>query len=209
MSLQNNNNINIKTNRTCFLTGRVGEADSFLRFVNIDGILLPDISGCLPLKGYWCLIDRKFFLDIRNNKIFCKAFDGKIKITNDFEMRIQSVLYKNARETIGLIKKTGSICFGYEKVYSKMLNNKIYKVIVAIDASKKIREKMEILALKKGIKVLRILYKVEIEKLIELYNCVYMGFEKDDKLSNKLISYLYLLKSLRKDNILLEAEQAL
>ncbi len=193
--------------KTCFLTGRRAKANSFLRFVCVDGKLFPDISGCLPIKGYWCLVDQKFLLDVRNNEIFYKAFDGKIEISNDFEGHIENVLYKNAKETFGIIKKTGSIYFGYEKVYLKILNNKIHKVLIAIDGSKKITEKMEILALRKGIKVLKILYKSEIEKLLELYNCVYIGFGKDDKLSKKLISCLYLLKSLRKKNMVPEAEQ--
>ena len=208
MFSNNVKNKNNETIKTCFLTGRKGKDDIFMRFVCVDGRLLLDISGCLPLEGYWCLLDKKFLIDVQNRGVFSKAFGNSITISNDFEQNIKSVLYKNAKETIGIIKKTGSIYFGYEKVSLKILNKKLFKVLVAVDASRKIANKMEILALRKGIKVLKILYKAEIEKLLELYNCVYIGLEKDDKLSKKFISYLYLLKSLRQKNIGPEMERA-
>ena len=133
--------------RKCIFTGEKRRKSELVRFVvGPDKVIVPDIVGRLPGKGFWLKASKKVVFDACKKNIFARHARTSITVPEDLIGLVEGLLRKRCLEIFGLAKRAGQMVGGYEKVRSILLVEKAGVLFMASDIAKDGKNKISVLA---------------------------------------------------------------
>ncbi len=127
--------------RTCILTRRSGTRDELIRLaLSPDGEVMPDLGAKAPGRGAWIGVASDALKAAQAKGqlrgALARAFKGDAKsVPDDLADIIRDGLESAALNRIGLEKKAGHLCFGFEKVLSAAKSGAARLLLHASDAA--------------------------------------------------------------------------
>ncbi|MFN3230801.1 MAG: RNA-binding protein [Alphaproteobacteria bacterium] len=132
--------------RRCIVSGTVLPQPDLVRFViGPDGTVVPDVKGRLPGRGIWVSASRSAVDRAADGKAFARAARARVVVPEGLSDLIEQQIAARCLGLLGLARKAGDLVSGFEKV-KEMLRQGVACLVVASDAAKDGREKMERLA---------------------------------------------------------------
>lgn len=129
--------------RRCVATGRVGPKETMVRFVLGPGdVLVPDVEGRLPGRGYWVSADRAAMERAVAKRSFSRAARRPVEVPADLAERTAALLRKRCLDRLGLARRAGQLVAGYEKVREALVAGRVALRIEAADGSPDGRDKL-------------------------------------------------------------------
>jgi ribosomal protein L7Ae-like RNA K-turn-binding protein len=114
--------------------------------VGPDKVIVPDIVGRLPGKGFWLKSSKSVILDACKKNIFARHARTSVTVPEDLIGLVEGLLRKRCLEIFGLAKRAGQMVGGYEKVRSILLIEKVGVLFMASDIAKDGKNKISGLA---------------------------------------------------------------
>ncbi len=149
--------------RTCISCRSTGDKDRFLRFVlSPERLVTPDIEYKLPGRGAYTCISATCLREAVKKRQFGRAFkDSALSVDADY---LDSILRKQMNGRIegyiALASKAGEAVSGAESIERTMRGaSKPSLLLIALDASKPVAEKLESLAKRSDLPFYRVLDK--------------------------------------------------
>jgi predicted RNA-binding protein YlxR (DUF448 family) len=129
--------------RRCLASGEIKPKDDLIRFVVAPGqVMVPDLAGNLPGRGFWVSADREAIDTAARKNLFAKAAKDKIKTDPKLADCVADLLRKRCLEWIGLSRSAGIAVLGQPQVEAALKSNKIDLLLLAEDAAINGLEKM-------------------------------------------------------------------
>ena len=123
--------------RKCISTGEKRRKSELVRFVvGPDKVIVPDIVGRLPGKGFWLKSSKSVIFDACKKNIFARHARTSVTVPEDLIGLVEGLLRKHCLEIFGLAKRAGQMVGGYEKVRSILLIEKVGVLFMASDIAK-------------------------------------------------------------------------
>ena len=133
--------------RKCIFTGEKRRKSELVRFVvGPDKVIVPDIVGRLPGKGFWLKSSKSVIFDACKKNIFARHARTSVTVPEDLIGLVEGLLRKRCLEIFGLAKRAGQMVGGYEKVRSILLIEKVGVLFMASDIAKDGKNKISGLA---------------------------------------------------------------
>jgi predicted RNA-binding protein YlxR (DUF448 family) len=133
--------------RRCIVTGEVKPREAMLRFVvSPDKTIVPDLGEKLPGRGLWLTPDASTLAQAIEKKAFQRAARQRVKVPADFAALVTSLFRQRLCDQLGLARRAGAAIAGFEKVDEQIRRGRIKLLLVAADAGKDGRHKLENLA---------------------------------------------------------------
>ena len=121
----------------CILTGQKQRKSELLRFViGPEKVIVPDVLGCLPGRGFWLKSSKKVISDACKKNIFSRYALTSVTVPEDLVDLVERLLRQRCLEILGLARKAGQMVGGYEKVRLILLAEKVGMLFMASDVSK-------------------------------------------------------------------------
>jgi len=182
--------------RTCVVTKETKDTSDLIRFVaSPDGILIPDVRRKLPGRGVWLKSERQLLLEQKTTDILkaraSSQFKKKLELLStgeDLAGLIEGQLKQQALNRLGLMRSSGQVVTGFEKVASAMRGVKIRAWVVASDAKDDGISKLEGLGKGIGLKipVVDVFGRDELSKALGGENIVHVAL-LDQKQSERFL----------------------
>lgn len=103
--------------RRCIVTGETRDRAALLRcVVGPDGEIVPDIEGRLPGRGLWLLPRRDIVERAVAKRVFARAARRSVVASPELADRIEALLARRCRDTLGLARRAGVAVAGFERV---------------------------------------------------------------------------------------------
>ncbi len=133
--------------RRCLVTGHVLPKGNLLRFsIDPQGVLVPDIAEKLPGRGLWITADRATLGAALKKNVFSRAARRAVRVPPDCAQRVVDLLRQRMVEAIGFARRSGTATSGFEKVEGWARAKRLQALLVASDAGKDGRGKLEALS---------------------------------------------------------------
>ncbi len=133
--------------RRCIVTGEVMAKEQLLRFaVSPDGIVVPDIAEKLPGRGLWIKADRATLEAATAKNPFARVARRQVKVPADLKDQVVSLTRQRLIDAVGFARRAGSAVAGFEKVEAWARAKKLQVLLLATDAGKDGRGKLEALS---------------------------------------------------------------
>ena len=166
-----------ETTRKCIATGEILNKEDLLRFVVLnDNMVVPDFKKKLPGKGIYVKNAKSLLEKAINNNLFGKALKKSVKANNELVLQVESILYKQALNSISLARKAGVMVSGMDKVKEVLKKNNAAFLLEAQDAGTDGHNK--ILSLAKNLEVFNLFKIEELDKELAKDNTVHLAFIK-------------------------------
>jgi ribosomal protein L7Ae-like RNA K-turn-binding protein len=114
--------------------------------VGPNKVIVPDIVGRLPGKGFWLKSSKNVIFDACKKNAFARHARTSVTIPEDLIGLVESLLRKHCLEIFGLAKRAGQMVGGYEKVRSILLVETVGVLFMASDTAKDGKHKISGLA---------------------------------------------------------------
>jgi predicted RNA-binding protein YlxR (DUF448 family) len=103
--------------RRCIVTGETRDRAALLRcVVGPDGAIVPDIEARLPGRGLWLQPRRDIVERAVAKRVFARAARRSVVVPPELADRIEALLARRCRDTLGLTRRAGSAVAGFERV---------------------------------------------------------------------------------------------
>ncbi|PPQ26995.1 hypothetical protein CCR94_20920 [Rhodoblastus sphagnicola] len=103
--------------RTCAVTREKAPPEEMLRFVlGPDGFVVPDIKRKLPGRGVWIGLSRQRVAAAVKKQVFARSLKNKALAAPDLPEMVESLLRRDALQTLSLANKAGLVTAGFVKV---------------------------------------------------------------------------------------------
>ena len=128
-----------KIERRCLVTGEVRDIESLVRFViGPDGVLVPDVEGKLPGRGFWVAAER-VVLDRAVNKghlarALRRANAPDVVVPGNLSELLSSLLARRCHWLFGLARRAGHVVLGFEKVQQLLISGRARLLVLASEA---------------------------------------------------------------------------
>ncbi len=156
--------------RSCIACRREGDKASFLRFVLApDGSLTPDLAEKLPGRGAYTCIARRCLLEAVKRRQFGRSFKGAAAPVDAaaLDRLLQEQMKQRINGYLALANKAGAIVSGGDAVERVLKGSSPPSLLLlAEDLSSAIGEKLEGMARRTGLPVMRALTKETIGMLL-------------------------------------------
>ncbi|MBN8530672.1 MAG: DUF448 domain-containing protein, partial [Alphaproteobacteria bacterium] len=120
--------------RRCIVTGDSFLKDDMLRFVLGPGQrIYPDLAGKLPGKGIWVKAEKSLVEQAVKKNLFTRAARIKTVIESGFSEQIGTLMRQQLLQMIGMLRKSGQLVSGFEKVKETLEAGKADMLIQASD----------------------------------------------------------------------------
>jgi hypothetical protein len=154
-----------KPQRSCLGCHQSRDRDALIRFVlSPQGELVADIEAKLPGRGAYTCVSRTCLLAALKQRQFSRAFKRDVVSVKPEEMtgQVGGIMQKRILSYIGLANKAGQIISGGSLVCDAIRGgHKPGLVLIAVDVSEAIGEKIELLAAVHRIVCFRVMNKDE------------------------------------------------
>jgi len=129
--------------RKCLATGEVRPKGDLLRFVaSPDGVVVADILGKLPGRGFYVLADREALDTAVKKKLFSRGAKTQVTVPEGLVGEVERQLGQRVVDLISLARKSGRAVAGYEKVKSWLDREEARVLIQATDGSERGKTKL-------------------------------------------------------------------
>jgi hypothetical protein len=133
--------------RRCLVEGVTRPVETMVRFVvSPDGVMVPDVAGRLPGRGFWLSARRDTVKTACAKKLFAKAARSPVTVAADLDAEIERLLVRRCLDLIGMARRAGQAVVGFEKVKSHLRTAGAGVVLAATEGAANGREKIEALA---------------------------------------------------------------
>ena len=120
----------------CIFTGEKQHRSELLRFVvGPEKVVVPDILGCLPGRGFWLKSSKKVISAACKKNIFSRYARTSVTVPEDLVDMVESLLRRRCLEIFGLARRAGQMVGGYEKVKLILLAEKVGVLFMASDVA--------------------------------------------------------------------------
>ena len=172
--------------RKCIVSGEILTKDQLLRFVvGPNNEIIPDFKKKLPGKGIYVSNSKVNLQKAIEKNLFAKALKKNVKIVENLESMVESILHNSALQAVSLSRKGGAFITGMEKVLEALKKDKVEFLLEASDAGADGKEK--ILRAAKNIEVFSFFTSEELDKALDRINTVHCAFTKSE--ISKLVSH--------------------
>jgi hypothetical protein len=133
--------------RRCIVTGETGDRSALLRFVvGPDGAVVPDIDARLPGRGLWLLPRRDIVERAVAKRFFSRAARRAVEVPQGLAARIEALLARRCRDTLGLARRAGLAVAGFERVSGAVRRGDAALLLLARDGADASRRRLAMLA---------------------------------------------------------------
>ena len=162
--------------RKCIVSGEVKDKSDLLRFVVLEGHLVPDFQKKLKGKGLYVTNSRKILQTAADKKLFTKAARRNLPEEAQICEITANILRKRGVDFINLARKAGLAVIGFEKVKESLKNKKAEFVVEAADSGADGRKKLS--ALLENVPVFEFYDVDELDDGLKKVNTAYIAFLK-------------------------------
>jgi len=156
--------------RSCIACRREGDKDSFLRFVLApDGSVTPDLEEKLPGRGAYTCVARSCLLEAVKKRQFGRSFKGAAAPVDGaaLDSLLQELMQRRISGYLALANKAGAAVSGGDAVERVLKGTPSPSLLVlSVDISVAIGEKLEGQARRAGIELARVLNKEALGMLL-------------------------------------------
>lgn len=118
-----------------------------IRFVvSPEGVVVPDVAGRLPGRGFWLSARRDTVKTACAKKLFARAARAPVTVAADLDAEIERLLARRCLDLIGMARRAGQAVVGFEKVRSHLRAAGAGVVLAAAEGAANGREKIAALA---------------------------------------------------------------
>ncbi len=187
------------TERRCIITRNTLDSNKAIRLV-VDpaGQIVFDLKGKLPGRGYWISADKKAVEILQTNRKKRQQIFGQASLPENFSDSLQNALKKQIIQQIGIARRAGLICFGFQKIKEWINSNQAALAFVACDASSAETDRLRIR--KFGCPVVEVLSASELGAIFSREHIAYMVFNSGNLTENIYNDYLRL-QGLRQEHL--------
>jgi predicted RNA-binding protein YlxR (DUF448 family) len=129
--------------RKCIVTGESQPKAGLIRFcLGPDDMVVPDILGRLPGRGFYVAADRAAIEKAAKKGLFARAARQPVKVPEDLADLIEALLVRRVVDLISMSRKANSAVMGYEKVKDWLASGKARVLVQASDGSERGKTKL-------------------------------------------------------------------
>jgi predicted RNA-binding protein YlxR (DUF448 family) len=129
--------------RKCIVTGESQPKAGLIRFcLGPDDMVVPDILGKLPGRGFYVTADRAAIDKAAKKGLFARAARQPVKVPENLTDLIESLLVRRVVDLISLCRKANAAVMGYEKVKDWLQSGKARVLVQASDGSERGKTKL-------------------------------------------------------------------
>ena len=122
--------------RTCIVTGTKDAPEAMLRFVlGPDGSVIPDIRRKLPGRGVWTRLSFETVDRAASKQAFSRAFRAKAAAPASLAETVDSLLERDALQSLSIANKAGLLVAGAFKVDAAIESGGVAALIQASDGA--------------------------------------------------------------------------
>lgn len=185
--------------RKCIVTGKVVDKDNLLRFVALEGCLVPDFRKKFAGKGIYVTNSRAMLQAASEKKLFSKAVRKNLAGEDKICEIVENMMHNRGLEFLNLARKAGALVFGFEKVREQLVRGNVEFVLEASDAGADGKNK--IASLCKNVPVFSFYTIEELDKATNRVNTVHAAFLKGKMAKSALSEYQKAEKFFRDENL--------
>ena len=129
--------------RKCIVSGESQPQAGLIRFVvGPDAMVVPDVLGRLPGRGFYVTADRKAIDKAAAKGLFSRAARQPVKAPDGLADLIEAQLLRRVVDTLSMARKAGQAVTGYEKVKDWLTKGQAKVLIQASDGSERGKTKL-------------------------------------------------------------------
>lgn len=133
--------------RRCLADGVTRPVETMIRFVvSPDGVVVPDVAGRLPGRGFWLSARRDAVKTACAKKLFAKAARSSVVVAAELDAEIERLLVRRCLDLIGMGRRAGQAVVGFEKVRGYLRGAGAGVILAASEGAANGREKIAALA---------------------------------------------------------------
>jgi predicted RNA-binding protein YlxR (DUF448 family)/ribosomal protein L7Ae-like RNA K-turn-binding protein len=130
--------------RRCIVTGEIMPREAMLRFViGPDKTVVPDLGEKLPGRGLWLIPNKSIIAQAIEKKSFQRAARQQVKVPANLAELLAGLFRQRLCDQLGFARRAGAAIAGFEKVDEQMRRGRIKLLLIAADAGKDGRHKLE------------------------------------------------------------------
>lgn len=134
---------NDEPERRCIVTAERQPKAGLIRFVlGPDGMVVPDLLGKLPGRGFHVSADRAAIEKAAAKGLFARAARAPAKAPEGLADMIEAQLARRVVDLLSLARKAGLAVTGYEKVKDWLVNGTAVVLVQASDGSERGKGKL-------------------------------------------------------------------
>lgn len=132
-----------QANRKCLVTQDSGPKAGLIRFVTgPDNLVVPDILGKLPGRGYYVTAERIILEQAIAKKVFARGAKQQVVVPDNLVDEIERQLAKRVVDLISIARKAGGAITGFEKVKGWLADGRAKVLLQASDGSERGKNKL-------------------------------------------------------------------
>lgn len=171
--------------RTCIVSGDQRPKDEMFRFViGPDDNLVPDLEERLPGRGLWLSGERDMVNTACDKGLFARAARRSVKVPADLAGHLDGIMVRRCLDYLGLARRAGEVVAGFEKVKTRLRNNKGGVLLQAGDGADDGRDKIKALA--SGMALVDVFTAAELGKALGRDNAVHVVMN-EGRLAERLL----------------------
>ena len=129
--------------RKCIVSGEVQPKAGLIRFcLGPDDLVVPDILGRLPGRGFYVSADRAAIEKAVKKGLFARAARQPVKLPEDLANLVEDLLLQRVIGLISMARKANGAVMGYEKVKDWLASGRARVLIQASDGSERGKTKL-------------------------------------------------------------------
>ncbi|WGF86537.1 RNA-binding protein [Marinivivus vitaminiproducens] len=107
-----------------------------VRFVvSPDRVVLPDLEGTLPGRGFWLNARADVLNKAAEKNLFAKAARAPVKVDPALATIVERLLVRRCLDLLGLAKRAGEAVFGFDRVRAELAAGNGAVLVAASDGS--------------------------------------------------------------------------
>lgn len=129
--------------RKCIATGESQPKAGLIRFcLDPEGMVVPDILGKLPGRGFYVSADRATIEKAAKKGLFTRAARQPVKVPDGLADLVETLVRQRVIDLVSMARKAGDAVMGYEKVKDWLVKGKAATLIQACDGSERGKTKL-------------------------------------------------------------------
>jgi hypothetical protein len=129
--------------RKCIATGESQPKAGLIRFcVGPDGMVVPDVMGKLPGRGFYVTADQDLIAKAVKKNLFSRAASQPVKVPDGLPELVERLVTQRVIDMLSLARKAGDAVMGYEKVKDWLAKGTAVTLIQASDGSERGKTKL-------------------------------------------------------------------
>jgi uncharacterized protein len=129
--------------RKCIATGESQPKAGLIRFcLDPEGVVVPDIVGRLPGRGFYVSADRAAIEKAAKKGLFTRAARQPVKVPEALVDLVESLLLRRVTDLLSMARKAGHAVTGYEKVKDWLAKGTAVVLLQASDGSERGKTKL-------------------------------------------------------------------